>query len=108
MTERKPFTIYDGTGDSASGGVEVEAHEVRIYGADGDCELTIPVPQAGYSSIGAPPPEPMRQSFVLATQGKDNEFDALGVLVEALKPLDQAARIRAVAYLGHRFGLVES
>lgn len=48
-------------------------------------------------------PEPLRQSFVLATGGSDPGLDSLAILIAVLKGLEPDERAACLAYITSRF-----
>lgn len=51
------------------------------------------------------PAEPVSRSFVLVTEGKDPELDALGIILEATRGLQGEELRRIFKYLLDRFTL---
>lgn len=47
--------------------------------------------------------EPMRQCYLLVTEGRDPSIDALGVICQVLEPLNEDERAAVLAYVTSRF-----
>lgn len=48
-------------------------------------------------------PEPLRKEFVLVTQGRDYEIDAIGIIIEAMGSLQGYEIARILDYLQKRY-----